>query len=109
MKRKCNGCICPTPELSFDTRELLLSRIDKCRNRMVRMFGNRNDNKQLYSGIRFENDETVLARISSAYKEQEITLSNRNKILIDALYDCMSADYYYTFEKDYGEEENASD
>lgn len=104
MKRRCNGYVSPTPELSARARDLISAKIFRARVLLTKLFGGINDEKQLYCEHRFNDDESVMARISSAYKDEEITPKTVGRILIDALYDCASADYYYAFEKDWGYE-----
>ena len=51
---------------------------------------------------RFDGDLWVEQRISAACTEDEF-LSNPRAWVLDALRDCAASDYYYLYEKDYGE------
>lgn len=94
----CNGT--RIPRFAFDEKktERLIKIIHEEREKL-RQDVNRND--MLYCGDRFESDDEVIARMESA--DQEKLFKNGDHLaVIDALYECMNADYWYRFEKDWG-------
>jgi hypothetical protein len=60
------------------------------------------DGRDYHLGLRFLDDNTVLARIESAIASEAEFLADPYAWCLDALRDCASADHWYTFEKDYG-------
>lgn len=58
------------------------------------------DETELMMGARFNSDDTVIRRMES-FKEEglEDHNGNLNDFVLDALVDCMKADYWYRFEK----------
>lgn len=55
-------------------------------------------------GSRFNTNERVLARIATKATEAEF-LQNPTGWILDALRDCASADHWYKYEKDYGDDD----
>ena len=78
--------------------------IKKVRDDILKEFGGRDDEKGIFAGNRFNDDDSVIARLESM-NQAEIKRIGWEQAIRSALVDCMSSDYYYTFEKDYGEAE----
>jgi hypothetical protein len=53
------------------------------------------------NGIRFYNNNDILARLESRFTEKEF-MSNVGPCIDKALIDAAQSDYWYTYEKDYG-------
>jgi len=102
MKCRCNGYVIPVPKLNEVTVSVIESKLDEVRKKMVSILGDLSHEKEIFAWHRFNNNHDAIVRIAAAYKDHEITPRTLNKILIDALYDCMRSDYWYRFEKDWG-------
>lgn len=93
----CNGVGIPhiayTPEMTERLIKIIHEEREKLRQDV-------NREEQLYCGTRFEDDEQVIARMESADREKLFANGDREAV-IDALYECMSADYWYQFEKEW--------
>lgn len=74
--------------------------IKKVRAELLKEFGGRDDEKRIFAGIRFNDDDSVIARIESA-NQDEIKRIGWEQAIRSALVDCMESDYYYLFEKEY--------
>jgi hypothetical protein len=103
--KRCNGYSSGTPELKKETAEAVVSILTQARM----AFREWADNEQksgrdgdFYYGHRFNTDSKVLQRIQSAEGVSSEDVSNDPMAwALDALYDCASADHYYTFEKEW--------
>ena len=93
----CNGVSIPSKAYDPEMTERLINIIHEEREKL-RQDVNREE--QLYCGTRFEDDEQVIARMESARQEKLFANGDREAV-IDALYECMSADYWYQFEKEW--------
>lgn len=94
----CNGY--GIPRLAYDAEKTarLIEIIHEEREKLRQPV---NREEQLYCGFRFETDEEVIARMESANQEK-LFVNGDHEAVIDALYECMHADYWYRFEKDWG-------
>lgn len=101
-KIKCNGYSFNAPEYSESTKKLAFDLFEELRPVMMRelasRFGRRGD---LYDGYRFKDNDSTLLRLCSAASE-EVFLQNPRQWAWAALECCADADYWYTFEKDWG-------
>lgn len=93
----CNGVRIPRKAYDPEMTERLIKIIHEEREKL-RQDVNREE--QLYCGTRFEDDEQVIARMESADQEKLFANGDR-EAAIDALYECMGADYWYQFEKEW--------
>ena len=93
----CNGVRIPRKAYDPEMRKRLIKIIHEEREKLRRDV---NREEQLYCGTRFEDDEQVIARMESAAQEKLFANGDREAV-IDALYECMSADYWYKFEKEW--------
>ena len=100
----CNGSSWPRECYSEIKVQKLKPMIQRIRKSLIKKFPGRDDDKHLLMGIRFNDDDSVISRLESANQEA-IKSFGWHKTIKSALIDCMKSDYYYTFEKDYGEEE----
>lgn len=103
--RICRGFKTPCEPLEDKTQLLITELLPECRKELVEKFGTLEHYLFLYAGSNFKNDELVMARIASnweALTKKYIDVKARIK---DALIDCMASDYYYTYEKDWGYDE----
>lgn len=94
----CNGYRIPCKAYSPERTKALIDIIHEEREKL-RQDVNRKE--MLYCGTRFEDDEQVILRMESADQEK-LFANGDHEAVIDALYECMSADYWYRFEKDWG-------
>jgi len=100
--RRCSGTRWPrqtfSPALIARIKAQLPSVRQDFDREMVKRFGRNGD---LENGYRFSDDQAAIARIESATTEEEF-LKDVRGWLWDALEDCAKADYWYTYEKDWG-------
>ena len=100
----CNGIVSPRKCYSQKKANELKPMIKKVRAALLKEFGGRDDEKMIFAGLRFNDDDSVIARLESANQDL-IKRYGWEQAIRSAMIDCMSSDYYYTFEKDYGEAE----
>lgn len=95
----CNGY--RIPHLCYDAEKTarLIEIIHEEREKLRQPV---NREEMLYCGSRFESDDDVIIRMESADQER-LFANGDHEAVIDALYECMKADYWYQFEKDWGE------
>lgn len=74
--------------------------IERVRNELLKNYSGRDDTKGIFAGIRFMDDDSVIARLESM-NQDEIKAVGWEQAIRSALVDCMSADYHYMFEKEY--------
>ena len=96
-KKLCNGC--NWPRTIYDQRKIksLVPMIKKVRNDLIKEFGCRNDDLRIFAGNSFNDDNSVIARLESE-NQDEIKNVGWEPAIRAALVDCMSSDYYHTFE-----------
>lgn len=101
MWKICNGCA--SNRKKYTTRRVakLLPIIHRQRQAIIDKFGTCNNVRKMFAGLRFQNNQDVIDRLESA-DQKKIRKAGWDVAIRSALLDCMSADYYYTFEKDYG-------
>lgn len=104
MVNICNGIVSPRKCYPIEKRNGIKTILPSSRKLLLAEVGNLDHEKGLFAGPRFKDDDSVIARLESA-NQDEIQKVGWNAAVRSALIDCMMSDYYYTFEKDYGEAE----
>lgn len=100
-KRVCNGWCTVRNKFTEEERQKIIDLLPTVREKFIKEYSERNDDLQLFCGHRFKDDTDVVIRMESARERQgDLTLE---EFIFDALYDCASSDYYYSFEKDWGD------
>lgn len=95
----CNGSNWPREVYSEIKVQKLKPMIQSIRKNIIKKFPGRDDDKHLLMGIRFKDDDSVIARLESA-NQDDIQRDGWKMSVRSALMDCMQSDYYYTFEKE---------
>ena len=98
METICNGI--RIPRVAFDVKDT---------ERLIKVIHEERENMRqktdhdlgLYCGDRFEDDEVVISTMESADRERLFARGDHAAVR-DALVNCMSRDYWYRFEKDWG-------
>ena len=90
----CNGFKTPRNKFSTDTVLLITELLPDLRREFQPLEG-----RQMI-GVRCRDVTSIIARIESATTEQEF-LAEPTTWVLAALDDCSSADYWYTYEKDW--------
>lgn len=75
----------------------MINRIHIIRESLEKQNAKVNHSTMLMKGTRFYSDNSVLVRL-----ERFDYINDLDGMIRAALIDCMSADYYYKYEKDYG-------
>lgn len=96
-KNICNGYVWPRKAYDQKKKNDLKPMIQRVRDALIKQFGCRDDDLMVLSGDSFNDDESVIARLESANQE-EIKLVGWEQAIRASLIDCMSSDYYHTFE-----------
>lgn len=110
---KCNGGIMDGERLPEPVAKAVVAVLPAARTLFKgRLDSNEISNREYFLGSRFETDADILNRIWAAVSPNSL-FGPRGTVeqvqhdplgwALDALRDCASADYYYTFEKDYGD------
>ena len=94
----CNGYKLPHVEFTSEERARLTNVIHEEREKLRQPVDR---DLMLYCGDRFEDDDSVLWTMESADRGRLFAQGDHNAVR-DALLDCMSRDYWYKFEKDWG-------
>lgn len=98
----CNGMICPVPHPYSEERIATLKEIIKQEREDIKsVYLGADHTNMLACGYRFGNDDIVLWTMQSANQEK-LFENGDNAAVRDALTNCMSRDYWYMFEKDWG-------
>jgi hypothetical protein len=92
----CNGFKSPRDRFSTRAVALIIELLPALRRSFQPVEGRQE------IGVRCRDVDTITARIESATTELEF-LAEPTAWVLAALDDCASADYYYTYEKDYGQ------
>lgn len=100
MVNICNGIVWPRKCYGAEKRTGLKKIIAKVRKQLEAEYGRLDHEKGTFTGNRYNDDDTVIARLESA-NQDEIQKVGWNAAVRSALIGCMKADYYYTFEKEY--------
>lgn len=95
-----SGIVSPRKCYSGKKVMVLKPMIGNARSDLLTEFGGRDDTKGIFAGIRFMDDDSVIARLESM-NQDEIQKVGWEQAIRSALVDCMESDYYYTFEKEY--------
>lgn len=95
-----SGIVWPRKCYSGKKVMVLKPMIGNVRSDLLTEFGGRDDTKGIFAGIRFMDDDSVIARLESM-NQDEIKAVGWEQAIRSALIDCMSADYHYMFEKEY--------
>lgn len=101
MGKLCNGIKSPRVHYSEAKKKALIPMIEKTRQDLLKEVGVRDDKTELFAGNRFNDNDSVFARLESA-NQDNVIFAGWHQAIRCALLDCMSSDYYYLFEKDYG-------
>lgn len=96
----CNRIVWPRKCYSGKKVNSIKRMIQVVRESLIKEFGGRNDRYQLFAGIRFNDNDSVIARLESTLQDK-IKQVGWKYAIRSALIDCMESDYYYTFEKEY--------
>ena len=100
---RCNGSCSQQVKLSNATLYAFAANLPLARSEFMAQMPNGRDTGYYY-GPRFADDQTVLARIQSALKDESEFTTDPMVWCLDALRDCASADHWYKYEKDYGDD-----
>lgn len=100
MVNICNGIVSPRKCYVAEKRTGLKKIIAKVRKQLEAEYGGLYHKKGTFTGNRYNDDDTVIARLESA-NQDEIQKVGWNSAVRSALMDCMKSDYYYKFEKEY--------
>lgn len=105
MVNLCNGI--RSPRIRYDVAKIsaLKKIIPNVRKRLLNEFGDLDHDRMIYAGNRFNNDDFVIARMESVVNQETIKEIGWEQSVRGALIDCMMADYWYQFEKEYRGEE----
>lgn len=104
MKTICNGYSTGNEHLSEETQKIIKELLPEIRKELKVKYQDLENEFSLYAGERFYDDFSVMMRLESAWEKLEKAYIDIKDRVRDALLDCMRADYYYTFEKDWGED-----
>lgn len=103
MVNLCNGIVSPRDHFSHEKILAIKKMIPNVRDRLLNEFGDLDHDRMIYAGMRFKNDDEVIARLESVVSPQIIKDIGWEQAIRGALVDCMMADYWYEFEKDYND------
>ena len=104
IKTLCNGFRNPRPVYDIQRRENLIDMAQIVREELTQEYPTADHDEMLYRGWRFDNDDTLIATLESCIDQEKLYQYGDSWAVRDALLDCMSRDYYYTYEKDWGYE-----
>jgi hypothetical protein len=88
---------------SEKTKTIIIESLPEARNVFSKEYNYALDNKHHYmlcKGSRYYDDEKIIRVIESKFEESYFIV-NKNKCLNDVLLGACSADYYYTYEKEW--------
>lgn len=100
MVNICNGIVSPRKCYGSEKRTGLKKIIANVRKQLEAEYGGLDHEKGTFTGNRYNDDDTVIARLESA-NQDEICRVGWEQAIRSALVDCMESDYYYLFEKEY--------
>ena len=100
MPKLCNGVVSPRNCYNYGKRQGLIQIIQNVRKKLITEFDGVDHDRMIFLGERFNDNEEVIARLESVNQEA-IKNVGWEQAVRSALIDCMNADYYYTFEKEY--------
>ena len=105
----CNGMKTPIPHPYSEERIIALKEIIKQERKSIKeVYSGADDIQGLACGSRFNDDDIVLWTMQSA-DQSKLFEKGDNAAVRDALTNCMSRDYYYLFEKDWGRPDSETD
>lgn len=96
--RRCNGISSIQHRLRDDTIEVLVAIAARQRPGFIERA---NTHRDLLAGRRFSNDDCLIARVATAYTNDEV-IADIEFVVYDGLFDCAASDHWYEFEKEYG-------
>ena len=106
----CNGFKLPYEEFDAKKIEEIKQILPKLRKQISDIFVKERYREKhypmaskymLYRGIRYDSDEDIICRMRSV-DGSRVYKDDLESFCLDALVDAMQADYWYTYEKDYG-------
>lgn len=99
---RCNGYDL-SPRMTTTTRQVLDQVLPEARE-AFRAFASSDLGRagRYELGYRFDSNDTVERRITSAIEAEAEFLADPRAWALDALRDCAEADHWYTYEKDWG-------
>lgn len=106
----CDGFKLPCEEFDEEKVKAIKEMLPKVREKILGIFVKEGYNERhfplaskymLYRGYRYNSDEDILRRMRSV-DDASIYNNDLEGFCLDALIDAMQADYWYTYEKDYG-------
>lgn len=99
-KHVCNGSCSHRKKFDKTEIELIKKELPAQRIMLIARFGSVNHCEMTMAGLRFKDDEMVLATMEAAReKAEKLSLE---QFIQSALYNCMGRDYCYMFEKNHG-------
>lgn len=107
----CNGFKLPYEEFDEEKIKAIKEMLSKVREKISEIFVKEGYREKhyplaskymLYRGLRYDSDEDIICRMRSV-NDASIYKNDLEGFCLDALVDAMQADYWYTYEKDYGE------
>lgn len=101
MVNVCNGVVVPRKRYSLEKVESIKKMIPLCRQNLLNEFGDLDHDKNIYAGSRFNDDDSIIARLESVVDQNVIRDVGWEQAIRGALIDAMTADYWYQFEEEY--------
>ena len=105
----CNGLRHPRPCYTEDKRQELIETAQSVRDELRQEYPDPNHDDMVYCGWRFDNDDDLIATLESCIDQKNLFANGNEWAVRDALLNCMSRDYWYRFEKDWGCEYGGDD
>lgn len=99
--RICRYWICGIEHLPEKTENLIKELLPECRQELCDKYKGLEHDVYLSQGWRFKDDEMALDRMRTHWEKLEKKYIDMKDRIKDALIDCMSADYYYIWEKEW--------
>jgi len=106
MVNLCNGITSPRERYSLSKIASIKKMLPIARERLIKEFGDIDHDRGILAGSRFNNDDSIVARLESVVDQNTIKAVGWEQVIRGALIDAMTADYWYMYEKDYGEADN---
>lgn len=94
-----SGIVWPRKCYGAEKRKDIKKIIADVRKQLEAEYGGLDHERGTLTGIRYNDDEKVIARLESA-NQDEIKKFGWKATVRSALIDCMMSDYYYMFEKE---------
>lgn len=99
----CNGVVTPREYYSKSKVEELVPLIESIRNDLFKEYPSASHDLMVVCGSRFNDNELVIATMESVSDQEKLFEKGNRSAVRDALFNCMSRDYWYMFEKDWGD------